>query len=106
MILNELTYKQEQPMAMVPHSVDMFSKNPNDPMPKNAKGDVAAEPVEEKETDDNSVAKLSDTRKTRLTLEQINKLRMLADTKLAEYHEKIANIKKQYSPPKEESAGI
>jgi hypothetical protein len=55
---------------------------------------------------DNSVAKLSDTRKTRLTLEQINKLRMLADTKLAEYHEKIANIKKQYSPPKEDSAGI
>ena len=106
MILNELTYKQEQPMAMVPHSVDMFSKNPNDPMPKNAKGDVAAEPVEEKETDDNSVAKLSDTRKTRLTLEQINKLRMLADSKLAEYHEKISSIKKQYSPPKEDSATI
>ena len=58
------------------------------------------------EQDDNSVAKLSDTRKTRLTLEQINKLRMLADTKLAEYHTKIANIKKQYSPPKEDSAGI
>jgi len=58
------------------------------------------------EQDDNSVAKLSDTRKTRLTLEQINKLRMLADTKLAEYHTKIASIKKQYSPPKEDSAGI
>ena len=58
------------------------------------------------EDDDNSVAKLSDTRKTRLTLEQINKLRMLADTKLAEYHTKIANIKKQYSPPKDDSASI
>lgn len=58
------------------------------------------------EDDDNSVAQLSDTRKTRLTLEQINKLRMLADTKLAEYHTKIANIKKQYSPPKDDSASI
>ena len=52
MILNELTYKQEQPMAVVPHSVDMFSDNPKEPMPKNAKGDVAAEPVEEEETDE------------------------------------------------------
>ena len=58
------------------------------------------------EDDDNSVAQLSDTRKTRLTLEQINKLSMLADTKLAEYHTKIANIKKQYSPPKDDSASI
>ena len=62
-------------------------------------------PIQDQQ-DDNSVAALSDTRKTRLTLEQINKLRMLADTKLAEYHTKISNIKKQYSPPKEDSATI
>jgi hypothetical protein len=102
-----LLFELEAPaFTQVSAKVDMFSKNLDDPMPKNAQGDVAAEPVEEEETDDNSVAKLSDTRKTRLTLEQINKLRMLADTKLAEYHTKIGNIKKQYSPPKEDSAGI
>jgi hypothetical protein len=31
---------------------------------------------------------------------------MLADSKLAEYHEKISSVKKQYSPPKEDSATI
>jgi hypothetical protein len=62
-------------------------------------------PIQDQQQD-NSVAKMSDTRKTRLTLEQINKLRMLSDSKLAEYHEKISSIKKQYSPPKEDSATI
>lgn len=55
---------------------------------------------------DMSINDVNDTRKTRLTLEQINKLRMLADSKLAEYHEKISSVKKQYSPPKEDSATI
>jgi hypothetical protein len=55
---------------------------------------------------DMSINNVNDTRKTRLTLEQINKLRMLADSKLAEYHEKISSVKKQYSPPKEDSATI
>ena len=35
---------------------------------------------------DNSVAEKTDTRKTRLTLEQINRLRMLNDVKITEYN--------------------
>ena len=53
---------------------------------------------------DNSVAKKSDTRKTRLTLEQINKLRRLNDLKITEYNKTIAQVKKQYAAPKEEAA--
>ena len=52
----------------------------------------------------NSVAKKSDTRKTRLTLEQINKLRRLNDLKITEYNKTIAQVKKQYAAPKEEAA--
>ena len=50
---------------------------------------------------DNSKAEKTDTRKTRLTLEQINKLRMLNDKKIAEYQENIVKIKQQFSAPAE-----
>ena len=56
------------------------------PLEKNAKGD-------------NSVAEKTDTRKTRLTLEQINRLRMLNDVKITEYSKELASIKKQYAVP-------
>ena len=46
-----------------------------------------------------SVAQKTDTRKTRLTLEQINRLRMLSDVKITEYAKELTNIKKQYSVP-------
>ena len=52
---------------------------------------------------DNSVAKKSDTRKTRLTLEQINKLRRSNDLKITEYNKTVAQVKKQYAAPKEET---
>jgi len=48
---------------------------------------------------DNSVAEKSDTRKTRLTLEQINRLRMLNDVKITEYKKELDTIKKQYAVP-------
>ena len=50
-------------------------------------------------SDDNSQPKLGELRKTRLTLRQINKLRMMNDVRAYEYKEKLNLIKKQYSPP-------
>ena len=41
--------------------------------------------------EDGTTAELTDTRKTRLSLEQISRLRKLNDVKINEYH---ANIKK------------
>jgi hypothetical protein len=49
--------------------------------------------------DDNSQTKLSDLRKTRLTLRQLNKLRMMNDVRAFEYKEKLKDVRKQYSPP-------
>lgn len=46
--------------------------------------------------EDNSVAKKSDTRKTRLTLAHINKLRYLNDARTVEQEEKIKQIQQQY----------
>lgn len=53
----------------------------------------------ESEADDNSVAFKTDTRKTRLTLKQIGRLRVLADAKTAEYSQEITKIQSQYKPP-------
>lgn len=48
---------------------------------------------------DASKAEKTDTRKTRLTLEQINRLRVLNDVKISEYQENIKKIKQQFSAP-------
>ena len=48
---------------------------------------------------DNSQIRLSDLRKTRLTLRQLNKLRKMNDVRTYEYKEKLKQIKQQYSPP-------
>lgn len=48
---------------------------------------------------DNSQPKLGELRKTRLTLRQINKLRMMNDVRSYEFKEKLKKIKAQYSPP-------
>tara|TARA_Y100000114_G_scaffold83990_1_gene77534 strand:- start:2658 stop:2870 length:213 start_codon:yes stop_codon:yes gene_type:complete len=45
---------------------------------------------------DNSVIKLKDTRKTRLTLEQINKMRRIQEAKKFETYEKMKRVKAQY----------
>lgn len=55
------------------------------------------------EKDDNSVLKLSDIRKTRLSLTQINKLRMMNDVRKYEHEKKLKTISNQYKPP--EAAG-
>lgn len=53
---------------------------------------------------DNSIAKKSDTRKTKLTLEKINQLRKLEDRKISEYYSSLEKVKKQYGPAEEEAA--
>lgn len=47
---------------------------------------------------DNSQPTLNDTRKTRLTLRQLNKLRQMNDVRNYEYKEKLKLVKKQYAP--------
>ena len=56
-------------------------------------------PLENIVKGDLSAAEKTDTRKTRLTLEQINRLRMLNDVKITEYTKELDTIKKQYAVP-------
>jgi hypothetical protein len=48
------------------------------------------------EKDDNSVMKLSDLRKTRLTLAHLNRLRMANDVRKFEFETKMKDIHDQY----------
>lgn len=56
------------------------------------------------EKEDNSVMKLSDVRKTRLTLHQINRLRIMNDVRKFEHEKNLSTISNQYKAPAE-SAG-
>jgi hypothetical protein len=55
--------------------------------------------------DDNSELKMSDLRKTRLTLLQLNKLRKMDDVRAYEQAEKIKYVQAQYAPKVEAPAG-
>jgi hypothetical protein len=55
--------------------------------------------------DDNSQLKLSDLRKTKLTLLQLNKLRKMNDVRAYEQAEKIKYVQAQYAPKVEAPAG-
>jgi len=46
--------------------------------------------------DDNSIPKLSDVRKTRLRLDQINKLRIMNDVRRLEDEKRLADVSRQY----------
>ena len=48
---------------------------------------------------DNSVQKVHDLRKTRLTLAQINQLRKINDQRTVEYVEKMKLVRQQYGAP-------
>lgn len=50
------------------------------------------------ENDDESVQKMGDIRKTRLTLAQIKRLRIMNDVKKFENQKKVQEISKQYKP--------
>jgi len=59
----------------------------------------STEKTEEKQYQDNTALRLDDTRKTRITFEQLSKLRKLADIKAAEYQQNVAEIRRQFTPP-------
>jgi hypothetical protein len=50
------------------------------------------------EKDDNSAQKLSDIRKSRLTLAQIKRLRIMNDLRKFEHQKEIEDVAKQYRP--------
>jgi hypothetical protein len=58
------------------------------------------------EKDDNSVIKIDDTRKTRLTLGRLNKLRIMNDTRKLEHEKKLEKVSTQYKSAAEASAGL
>lgn len=59
------------------------------------------------EKDDNSTLKLSDLRKTsRITLADLNKLRMANDVRKVEHENKLEKVSKQYKPPAAMQPGI
>lgn len=51
------------------------------------------------EKDDNTVVKLSDLRKTKLTLKQLNRLRIMNDIRKLEHEKKIEAVQNQYKAP-------
>ena len=56
------------------------------------------------EKDDDSVQKLSDVRKSRLTLAQIKRLRIMNDLRKFEHQKEIEDVAKQYRPAAEPGA--
>jgi len=50
------------------------------------------------EKEDNTSIKLSDTRKLRLTLDRLNKLRKMNDTRKLEHELKLEKLSGQYKP--------
>ena len=58
------------------------------------------------EKDDNTVIHSDDTRKTRLTLTRLNKLRIMNDTRKLEHEKKLETVHDQYKPPVEAGAGL
>lgn len=58
------------------------------------------------EKDDNTSLKLSDVRKTQLTLKQINRLRIMNDVRKLEHEQDLVRVQTQFkAPPAEDSAG-
>jgi hypothetical protein len=55
--------------------------------------------------DDNTQLKLSDLRKTKLTLLQLNKLRKMDDVRAYEQAQKITHVQTQYAPKAEMAPG-
>lgn len=58
-----------------------------------------AKPGYNSSADDQTPMKLSDMRKTRLTLADLNRLRMANDVRKVEHENKVEQITKQYKPP-------
>jgi hypothetical protein len=55
------------------------------------------------EKDDNTSPKLSDLRKTKITLKQLNRLRIMNDVRRLEHEQKLEDVRKQYKAPAAEA---
>ena len=64
----------------------------------------SAEQGYQNQEEDHSVLKLDDTRKTRLTLMQINRLRLMNDVRKFENEKHLEKVSKQYKAPAEAGA--
>lgn len=65
-----------------------------------------AKPGYHSSAEDNTTMKLSDLRKTRLTLGDLNRLRMANDVRKVEHENKLEQITMQYKPPAAMAPGI
>lgn len=55
--------------------------------------------------DDNTVLKKDDTRKTKLTLAQLNKLRVMNDVRKLEHEKSLEGIQQQFKAPPADGEG-
>jgi hypothetical protein len=55
------------------------------------------------EKDDSTTLKLSDVRKTKVTLKQLNRLRIMNDVRRLEHEQDLEKIRTQYKPPAQPS---
>ncbi len=55
---------------------------------------------------DNSVPKWTETRKTKLTLRQLRKLRKMLDVRNYEYARNLKKVRTQYTPAPAETPGL
>lgn len=58
------------------------------------------------EKDDNTAVKLSDVRKTKLTLAQLNRLRIMNDVRKLEKEKELEQVQAQYAVPVETDQGM
>ena len=58
------------------------------------------------EKDDNTSLNMSDLRKTKLTLAQINRLRIMNDVRKLEHEQKLEKVQAQYKPAPEPTSGM
>lgn len=72
------------------HILDLFEDGPGD--------------AYQDQRQDNSAKKMGDLRKTRLTLAQIKRLRMMNDMRNYEEQKKVESLSKQYKPAAEPGA--
>jgi hypothetical protein len=54
------------------------------------------------EKEDNTPLSLNDLRKTKLTLKQLNRLRIMNDVRRLEHEQKLDKIRQQYKVPNEQ----
>jgi hypothetical protein len=60
----------------------------------------------ETEKDDNTAVKLRDLRKTKLTLKQLNRLRIMNDIRKLEHEKKIDSVQQQYKAAPADTGGM